>query len=270
MLGLLIVLRRRDAEVAAYFTDSAVMAMVLFLVGCVVATYLDVIRIANLAHFTGLGYGLLVGEIFYGRWPERSWKWAFYAAHLALVPAFYFVMHPTWSAQYHWYQAMKADDAAVRREHFAAAMRIDPGLSAPWRELATRQASEGDLLAAWKTLLNGLSYNRSDKASVELSRTLWDELFTEPQKQEALQILEEVFGSEAGAWKERLQIGRGPLAWSDLPRVPGPGDLERFRLDQPIELPATIDGMPEASRHDLVAPDVNPDDPQSAALGAAT
>jgi hypothetical protein len=52
---------------------------------------------------------------------------------------------------------------------------------------------------------------------------------------------------------------------------PAPEDeLERFRLDQSIELPSTVDGLPEAPERAEDAPPVDPDDPQSAALGVAT
>ena len=41
-------------------------------------------------------------------------------------------------------------------------------------------------------------------------------------------------------------------------------------LDQSIELPSTVDGLPEAPERVEDAPPVDPDDPQSAALGVAT
>jgi GlpG protein len=269
MFGLLIVLRRYDTEVAGYFSDAAVAAGLLCLVGGVFATQLEIIHIANLAHFFGLGYGLLAGEVFYGRWRQPAWRLSLAAAHLALLPAFYFVTHPVWNGNYHWYQALIAEDPADRRAHFDAAMRLDPGLSEPWRELAIRQAREGDLLAAWQTALRGLSYNRSDKVGAQLCREIWGDLQDAADRHAALEQLEEIFGDEAEAWKERLHLA-GPLAWNE-PLPPAPEDeLERFRLDQSIELPSTVDGLPEAPERAEDAPPVDPDDPQSAALGVAT
>jgi len=268
MLGLLIVMRRSDDEVAAYFSDGVVLASLAMLVGFVVLTRLEMMRIANLAHFAGLGYGLLAGEVFYGRWRTRVTKWAFYSGHLILIPAGYFVMHPIWDGHYYWYQAVMADNGSERREHFEAAVRLDPGLSEPWHAMASYLLSDGDPHAAWRAILDGLSYNRSDKRGAALSRELWKEFRSSEDRQKALQTLNEVFGEEAGAWKQRLRLAAPAIA--EGRRAPPPELLDRFRLDQSIQLPATIDGSEESQIRSLDAPAIDPNHPESAAVGAAT
>lgn len=270
LYGLLFVLRRVDDEVAAYLTDGVVLFTMAFLVGCVVATYLDIVRIANVAHFTGLGYGVIVGEIFYGRWRTRRFRWGFYAAHFGLLPALYFLVHPVWDGNYQWYQALRAEDPAQRRKYFEAANRLDPGLAQPWHMVASYQIEDGELQAAWRTILEGLSYNRSDKRGAAISREIWRRFQADGQRQQALNTLDDVFGQEAPAWKKRLRLVSPPLAFGGLPPATASDNLERFRLDQSIELPATIDGSEEVRARNLNAPTVNPDDPESAALGAKT
>ncbi len=270
MLGMLMVMRRHDDEVAMYLTDTVVMISLTLLIGCAIATYAGVLHIANLAHFSGLGYGLLAGEIFYGRWSGRVWRWTFYAAHLCFIPAVYFLIHPTWDGNYHWYQAIRADDPAQRRKHYETAVQLDPGLTEPWHAMASHQIEDGNPHEAWRTILRGLSFNRSDKRGALISRRIWNGFRTAEGRQRALQSLEEVFGDEAEAWKERLRLVSPPLAFGGLPPWPKERDLERFRLDQSIELPTTIDGSDASGDRDLNAPSVNPDDPQSAAVGTAT
>src|SRR3990172_7276516 len=78
MFGALLVLRTRDWQVAEVMTPSVVQFGFVWLVGCVVATQLDVIHIANAAHFTGLAYGWLAGQVYFGRFAARGLaRWIF-------------------------------------------------------------------------------------------------------------------------------------------------------------------------------------------------
>lgn len=274
LFGLAIVWRRTDPVLARALPDWLVIVLLASLLLGVVATQLNLLLIANLGHFTGLFYGWLAGEAYVGSWRHNLWaRRAFLTAHLFLIPAGWFLMHPIWNANYYAYQAVIHHDPKSALQYYQQASRLDPTIPAIWIRLAKHQALNGDLQAAWKSILEGLSHNRSSKVTAATARTIWNEFDSASERREAIRSLQTTFGEEARAWRERLgitdgeyeqslQIGELPNEVEDPPRS--------LRIDQRIRLPAQIDGGEPLPKFELIAPPFDPDSPDSAVEGVAT
>ena len=263
MFGCLMILRKKDEQIAEVFNESVVQFGLFWLFGCILLTAFEIMNIANAAHFVGFGYGWIFGNIFYGSWSvSLSRRWVFYASHLLFIPTFYFVMHPYWIGRYHWNLARLEFRFSKKYEHMQSAVAYDPSLRGPWLFLASYQFDEGDRLLGWKTVLEGLSYNRSDEKSVELSREIWSKLQTPAEKRTALKILGEVFQDEELIWQKRL----GFLA----------SNQEVAEQEQPKDSKTTNTGLPlsnfpsDLEEQDLSAPAVDPKSPESAVEGVGT
>ena len=110
LFGMLIVLRQVDEQVALDFSTGMVHQGLIWLVGCVILTRLEILAIGNACHIAGLAYGWLCGQAVYGRHRSRGLRTLFLAAHLLLLPGFYFLLHPFWNANYHWRLGDLSDD----------------------------------------------------------------------------------------------------------------------------------------------------------------
>jgi len=197
MFGMLLPIRSRDWRVREVLTDSAVQGTIALLFVMIVVTAFGWVSIANVAHFTGLLYGYLAGEIYFGR--LRDWRFArtiFLAAHLSVIFGFYAVTHPWWNGRYYWYLAYRAD-AAGDEEGFERDLRkavaLDPGLVVPWNMLAAREGARGDLLDGLRTALRGLRANRSNADGLEIARELYAKLAITNREADAQHIVQEVF-----------------------------------------------------------------------------
>ncbi len=274
IFGVLVVLRRRDEVLAEQFNEGMVRIGFIWLFACVPLTYFKIMNIANLAHFAGFGYGWAAGQVLWHLKHASRWRFpmqfGFYAAHLLLVPAVYLAMHPTWNGSYHWYLAHRSKTPAERIEHWNEAVRRDPGLQSVWKYLAMTHYETGDLPAAWKTILQGLSFNRSYDDGIELSRGFWSQFKTPEERLRALETLAKVFDDEALAWQQRLGIvGRQTgssnirIAGADVP-LDEPTNPSEYRIDRAIDL---SDGSVEVQARDLSAPPVDADSPDSATEG---
>jgi rhomboid protease GluP len=296
VFGLLLVLRRRDHDVALWMSDSIVAFGLLWLVFCVAATNFEILRIANAAHFSGLIYGWIAGQVWFasedwnGRllrnaqpavfkrirpaWIGRLWpvRWrkpnrlalaAFYAAHLLLLPGLQYAREPSRDGRFHWHLALREQDDAQRMAHFRAAVQHSPGLRKPWLYLAEYHARRGELQTAWQTIMNGLRHNRSYGEGLEFSKQIWRALRTAPERKQALETLADIFQNEALAWQERLGISADDLAPSD------DFAFDDFEFAPNIGLPA-IGGDTGALRfRTLTAPPVDPNAPDSALEGVS-
>lgn len=272
--GALLVLRRRDAYVADVLPPPVVWLAFGWLLMCIPLTMFDVAPIANVAHFTGLAYGWLAGQVVFGRAATRAGRLAFAAAHLAIVPGLYAATHPVWIGRYHWYLAGLESETDRRVERWQQALNRDPGLARLWLLIAEHEFRDGRPIDAWRTILAGLDANRDFERGDRFARRLWRFLRSrEVLRQQARQILAERFGPEEPAWRSRLGIPPSRVeAIADL-RLPGRAaagaestepDVGRFRLDQQITLPP-VDGSRDP--RNLTAPAIDPDDPSSAVLG---
>ena len=263
IFGALLVLRQTDESLAEAFTDNIVKVGFVWLFVCLPLTYFEIQNVANVAHFSGLGYGWIAGRAFFGvvRSP-RVTRLSFYAAHLLLLPALYFTVHPFWTGRFQWYLASREENWDRRFELWENALQRDPGLEPLWKFLAIRHAENGDRLSAWRTILQGLNYNRTYTEGVDVSRVIWNAFSTRKSQQQALEVLREIFGDEAAAWQQRLGVfpgSHGPpdvaVAMETAPK--SEDDTAGPRFDGPVDFQA----------RDLSAPQVDPDAPDSAAEG---
>ena len=207
VFGYLIVLRRNDPWLQMAITRRFIRAFLISLVVCVVLTELNILPIANVAHFAGLGYGWIAGwsATIRGRMGTAA-RIAFCAAHLALLPGFYYAAHPVWLGRYHWFLAVESEDPQRQIAHLQEALRLEPNLSEAWSDLARVYASQGDFEQAWTAIVRGLRNNGGSTAQVDLARELWGVLESSEDRQGATQILQQILGDKAHEWQNRLKI----------------------------------------------------------------
>lgn len=229
MFGMLMAMRNRDWRLREILTDNVVVVSLAILVAFVPLTALNMINIANAAHFAGLIYGWIAGQVFFGG--LAAWhvsRVLFLGSHLAIPLAFYAIVHPSGNGRYLWHEAQFAREHKKREEYerdLKQAVQADPGLVDCWNELAEYQAADdGNLLEAWRTATTGLRYNRSDDRAAEIARDIYSHLTTREQRADAIRILQEEFGDDAVKWQERLapSTRRLPLIpWAkDVPPQP--------------------------------------------------
>ena len=232
-------------------------------------TWMGAVRIANVAHFSGLAYGWIAGGVWFGESSRPALRGTFAALHLLLVPATIAATQPWWNGRYHWYVADQATDESTRISHFQEAVRRDPALPRVWIELAAHHRSRGDRLRAWEVLLTGLRHNRSHEDLLRMARTMWLQLQSERERTEGMEIIDRVFRDESLAWQSRLgarpelvQHGSGAGGASEAL-----SDEERYSLDQRIVLPPALDGSDALPVREQQLPPIDPEHPTSAAEG---
>ncbi len=264
MFGWCLVERRYDPAVADRVHDGVVRNLWTCLIACVVLTAVDLLHIANLAHFVGVAYGWLNARASRARLGWLMWL----AGHLLVPVAVYGVLHPVWIGRYHAFkgrQVAQESGLSVGVPFFQEAVRRDPALPSVWVRLASERATQMDLLAAWKFAITGLEYNRSSDELENLSRAIW-RLVPADKQDEATQALQKTFLSEADAWSKRLIAvapTAKPLVVSPLiDLLPTERDWDTFKSDESREPPPT--GRRGRKRK---SPEINPDQDGSAAEG---
>lgn len=229
--------RPRYPQIARWITDEHIAATMLTLVIMIVLTDLEVLRIANLAHFTGLAYGWLMGSA--AVWlASRPWLlfWNVVLCHGLLVIPYWLAVHPEWNGRYHWYLATRGDDHRPRLipdlVELQRAVRCDPSLAGAWLMLAEQELQGDQPLVAWEDLLNGLSHQPTDSGLWKLTRRVWRRLVVSDQRQLAIDIVEQQFGELTSNWLDQIrQIQPPPLliAPEQPPRLPADEVAERPR-----------------------------------------
>lgn len=277
MFGVLLVARRSDERIADVLTDSVVRFVAVYLVACIFLTSLEIVSIANRAHFTGLAYGWLAGMLLFGRWrAARRWRIVFYASHvLALGAAFYLVAHPFWIGRHHWYLALSERDVDRRVEQLEEAVAREPGLRRPWIVLTEHYFNRGDRLLAWKTILKAVDLNRSDDELVRKAAQVWRHPGFWRERAQAIGVLAERFGAKAAIWQERIGMqerrhGERPLQFAEgatQGEQENEGSTDRDFGGIVLPLFESPQGR---RRRDAPAPTVDPDAPDSAAQGVQT
>lgn len=266
MLGALIAIKQFDDD--NILPDQTVQFYLAFLVLCVWATMLDVIRIANVAHFVGLGYGWFATWAMCG--PFRSAnaiRTLFVLAHIGLYPLTWYAVQPIGNGRYHWYMADRIPDPRLKTRTLRFAVHCDPSLAGVWLRLADGELIQGDLLAAWRTLLEGLSHNPTRRELLEAVRRVWRRIPPGHERTQADLELQRVFGERAVDWlipiKQTAPVSATPeLEERDEPRNVE-ADSRRFALDQKIDL----DWQPAVAKPAAPQP-FDPQAPDSAVEGA--
>ena len=266
MLGALIALKQFDDD--DILPDQTVQFGLAFLVLCVWATMLDMIAIANVAHFVGLAYGWFAAWAMCG--PFRSAtaiRTLFVLAHIGLYPLTWYVVQPIGNGRYHWYMADRLPDPRLKTKTLRFAVRCDPSLSGVWVRLANGEDIQGDVLAAWQTLLEGLSYNPTRRELLEAARRVWRRIPPGLERIKAEFELKRVFGVHANDWLAQIKQ-TALVSPAEEPDERSEMELEtdahRFPLDQKIDL----DWQPDAQKPASPRP-FDPQAPGSAAEGTA-
>lgn len=262
VFGALLILRRIDPEINEVIDDNLVRYGLMFFVACIGLTALDLMHIANLAHATGLVYGLFVGWTLSR--PSHIKAFALVATHLLLIVPSYFVVHPVWNGRYHWNLAREAETPERKKLHLQAAVRLSPELAHVWLMLSELDSIQGDALSAWKTSLEGLQYNRTDKALTKQAKDIWSTLQADADRTKALEVLAQTFpDEETGVWKKHLALDET----APLNRSPHELTVRPFeKTDDQHPFLLFRDGILKQPKS-LSAPHVDPDHPDSALLG---
>ncbi len=229
MFGWCLIERQYDSNIARRLPEQAIRSFWIFLFAMLALTAFNVLRIANVAHFAGVAYGWLNARASRHRQGRRAWV----AAHVLLLPlAVYGVLHPFWNANYHALLGRRAESLSDGVPHYREALRRNPGLATVWLNLADERAREGDFLAAWRLLIEGLKHNRSSEALADAARRVWGMLQVE-ECDEARESLQQAFGGEAQEWSKRLRMSDPPASMFD----------RMFLREQPLETGQAPDGF---------------------------
>ena len=215
---------------------------ILFSLGFILAgipiTGLGLLPLANVAHISGVIYGAAVAWLCCGPWSYITLiRLGTMAAHLAMLPAIEFAMHPVTNGRYLWY---KADfDRSVRPDQrtplLEQAVQIDPTLTGIWLRLVEQQMVENQFPSAWNLAIKGLFCNPSSTDLMEAARRAWRRLTPGAQRELAEQELRNVFGERATVWLAQI---RGK------PNPSGPKMIDEPVLDPrdfPIDLPMEME-----------------------------
>ncbi len=256
MLGLIIMHRLRDPELAWIVPSSAIWMGVLSLVAGIPLRSSGALPIANIAHFSGLGYGLIVGLV--DGWRNRGASRSVFAAmHLLLVPLVALAMQPTWTDSY---QAMLID-----QERGDLSKKI--GLIEDLLEKNPERTYYRSLLAqclyleerddeAWRVALEGWNGDdsRGQRELTVLIQQLWSQLKNAEQREDYESVMDELFVDRSEWAKQRLD-----LAWHRV-RAKLVEDYRQYRASQLLEErePEPGDNLP------------SPDSETSAALGVTS
>lgn len=228
-------IRYHYPHVLRILTDEHIAAMMLALVIMLVISELGVIPIDNLAHFTGLAYGWLVGTAV--TWPSRQpWlmRGIVVLSHGLLMVPLWFAVHPEGNGSYHWYLATRGEDHRPRRTvdivELRRAVECDPTLAGAWQMLAEQELQSDQPLLAWQDLLAGLAHQPADTGLWHLSRRIWRRLAVSPQRDEAITVAERQFGDRAQLWLDQIRELRVPpllIAPDQPPQLPADSVAER-------------------------------------------
>ncbi|MBI1346626.1 rhomboid family intramembrane serine protease [bacterium] len=266
--------RERDPRLTRIMTDENISAVMLILVVMLVATELELVRIDNLAHFTGIAYGWLIGmaTAWQVRRPWLLWLNVVLSHWLLIIPMWYAV-HPEWNGSYHWYLATRGDDHRPRLTvdvvELRKAVKRDPTLAGAWQMLAEQELQSSETLLAWQDLIAGLDHSPTDAGLWGLSRKIWRRLAVSEQRAEAIEIINRQFGKQATIWLEEIRRIRTPpllIAPDQPPHIPT-DELAERPIRQPWQPP--IDPYwwytaPNGAEHSHPVP---PDDIHSALEG---
>jgi len=269
VFGYLLVLRRHDSYIREMLPEQSVRFMLVSLVVFIPLTYLEIMPVANVAHFSGLAYGYLAGMVAYDFPQMRAFaRSLFWAAHLLIPVGIYAAMHPVWNAGYHWHLASERNLPRKERiAHLRQAVSINPGLGPVWIDLSNEYRNVGNRQEAWTAILLGVRNNPSNAATIRQAKFMGHTFHTPGSWKAAREILDEVFDDQSEVWAEKLMAQgpvKGGIRIQMLPEEPQP----EYRGDQPLVLPEPL--KPENSPGGKPLPPPDPNEENSAAAGVAT
>ncbi len=90
MLGFLMVARHKYTDLYTVCPPQTSRFLVVWAIACVPLTYFKIFHVANIAHFSGLGLGMMMAQALYARKARTLWRVGLAAALLiTLVLMFY-------------------------------------------------------------------------------------------------------------------------------------------------------------------------------------
>jgi membrane associated rhomboid family serine protease len=203
--GALVAMRRTRPDVAEHISPENMICTGTMLLAMVLLTELNIIAIANLAHFTGLFYGWLMGTL--GELSAQRRLPAMVCvvgAHVLLVFPYWYTVHPLWTGRYHWYCVTRGQvDETLSPDTWALlerALACDPSLSPLYLQFAERKLEEGDVLGAWTQLLQGLEQAPADEDLWQSTRRMWRRLVVSTDRAAAEAAIQQTFGEAAPQW----------------------------------------------------------------------
>lgn len=269
VFGSLWKIREHDTDLELRLTEGVIFWMIGGLIAMWALTVVNVVSIANGAHFAGLGYGYLTAMVSQRSWKVRS---AYLLSHLLLVPAYWCIVHPIWNGKYHWYLAdvtrHRDSPNSPDTKRLQMALQCDPHLTEVWRLLAREEVRQGKLLEGWHLLLRGLRYNPSSETLWQETRKLWRRMAATDLREPAISTLSELLAAESSVWLVEIRRVVPPqiLIAPDRPTEPTSLYVQRQEQTQPRWEPPPDDWWGRRSEQPALAP-VDPADPRSAIEG---
>jgi membrane associated rhomboid family serine protease len=273
LFGALLTLRRTDDEVAEKLSDAVVLVVLLWIPVGMLLTANDVLQIGNAAHLTGLIYGWLAGRAIFASRQKRRWftPRVFVAAHALVIPAIVLAAHPPWNGRYHWYRALQTDDPSERVARLEAAVDRNPRLAGAWRYLAEFHRRRNADDEKWQAALQGVKWCPADEKNLAYVNHLWHHTSSEDRRR-GLTVLRELFPQRESEMRRQLGLFISPMvpAYRPMKRY-----LARVYRNAPVPYVPRgpdffwppVDGRRVATPEPLRAPSIDPDHPDSAALG---
>jgi len=227
MFGWCLIERQFDAAIARRLPEQTIRSFWIFLFAMLILTALDILRIANVAHFTGVAYGWLNARAAHDRIGRRAWM----VTHAFVPLAIYLLLHPFWNGNYHALMGLRAENPADAVLHLRKAVRCNPALSQAWLRLSNERTLDGDFLAAWRLVIEGLQHNRSSAALTDAARRLW-RILPANEQEAARETLQKAFGGETREWSERLHLAEAPAPIDNRSRLDSLEDSTLLPLDE--------------------------------------
>lgn len=227
MFGWCLIERQFDAAIARRLSEPAIRSFWMFLFAMLILTALDILHIANMAHFTGVAYGWLNARAAHHRLGRRAWV----IGHAFVPLAVYLLLHPFWNGNYHALLGLRAEDSADGVPHFREAVRRNPALPQAWLSLADERAQNGELLAAWRLVIEGLRHNRSSSVLTDAARRVW-RMLPADEHEAAREALQKAFAEETREWSDRLRLAEASTPVVNSWLLDSPFDAERFPLEE--------------------------------------
>lgn len=267
ILGALIVLQEEDPWEDDLMQESILISLGFILAGIPLAAF-DFFPIANPAHIGGIAYGWAAASLLCRSGSGLAGQILFVLAHLLLIPGYWLAMHPLNDGRYLWYLADR--DRRIppeeREPMLKLALETDPSLTGIWLRLAEHRLVEGQTLEAWKTLIQGLSFNPADSDLFEEARRVWRQLSAGPERDIAEAELKRTFGDQASLWSHNLRESRVAVVKPGRRQSPSSQERPLNPKDFPLDAPIDLHWEPKLLESDSPPP-INPDDPGSAAEG---
>lgn len=280
LFGLMIVVRDHDEELQQALPLHVFVVGLLSLFAGFLLSALELWRVSNLAHFSGLIYGWLAAWAWFADSPARRLgRIGFIGLNLLLIPAVYYTVHPFWNSDYQRLRAWQATDPLRQIMHLKEAVRWNPQSAAAWEELAQAQLKQGDVIESWRAAVHGFYHNRTRLRPRLFAAFVFSRLRTPQERKQANTIFRQVFGDEADDWDEQLALLTRPRRDENLVKRSRPPASFQPRSFDPRLPPWTVrrggvdlfwnhvdSGMTRYGRL-MQPPQVDPDDPRSALLG---